>query len=165
MSSYLHHSGDPLHLKAFAGHRSFTEAAALQAPVFRRVKSTLTPILLKSIAIHLPFLLRYICTSMPSPSQKVVYTPPICIAIRLPFVSRYFCRSIRVRGRWNAPKFSIFICLDSSFSADRPRQFMRTLLPARSAIFCQPSVNFLLISVIGGFWEGGSRKEGDSTPQ
>ena len=50
----------------------------------------LTPILLKSIAIRLPFLSRYFCKSMPSSWQKVVYTPPICITIRLPFVSRYF---------------------------------------------------------------------------
>ena len=64
----------------------------------------LTPILLKSIAIHLPFLSRYFCTNMPSSWQKVVYTPPICITIRLPFVSQYFCRSIRARGRWNTPK-------------------------------------------------------------
>ena len=63
----------------------------------------LTPIHLKSIAIHLPFLARYFCKSMPSSWQKVVYTPPICIAIRHPFVSRYFCRSIRVRGRWDTP--------------------------------------------------------------
>ena len=67
----------------------------------------LTPILLKSIAIHLPFLSRYFCKSMPSSWQKVVYTPPICITIRLPFVSRYFCRSIRVTGRWGTPKKSI----------------------------------------------------------
>ena len=64
----------------------------------------LTPILLKSIAIHLPFLSRYFCKSMPSFGQRVVYTPPICITLRLPFVYRYFCRSIRVRGRWNTPK-------------------------------------------------------------
>ena len=63
----------------------------------------LTPILLKSIAIRLPFLSRYFCKSMPSSWQKAVYTPPICIAIRLPFVSQYFCRSIRVRGRWDTP--------------------------------------------------------------
>ena len=55
----------------------------------------MTPILLKSIAIHLPFLSRYFCKSMPSPWQKVVYTPSICITIHLPLVSRYFCRSIR----------------------------------------------------------------------
>ena len=64
----------------------------------------LTLIFLKSIAIHLPFLSRYFCKSMPSSWQKVVYTPPICITIRLPFVSRYFCRSIRVRGRWDSEK-------------------------------------------------------------
>ena len=65
----------------------------------------LTPILLKSIAIHLPFLLRYFCKSMALPFfwQKVVNTP-ICITIRLPFVSRYFCRSFRVRGRWDTSK-------------------------------------------------------------
>ena len=63
----------------------------------------LTPILLKSIAIHLPFLSRYFGKSMPSSWQKVLYTPPICITIRLPFVSRYFFGSIRVRGRWNTP--------------------------------------------------------------
>ena len=62
-----------------------------------------TPILLKGIAIHLPFLSRYFCKSMPSSWQKVVYTPPICITIRLPFVSRYFCRSTRVRRRWDPP--------------------------------------------------------------
>ena len=60
--------------------------------------------LLKSIAMHLPFLSRYFCKSMPSSWQKVVYTPPICITIRLPFVPRYFCSSIRVRGRWDTPK-------------------------------------------------------------
>ena len=64
----------------------------------------LTPILLKSIAIHLPFVSRYFCKRMPSSWQKVVYTPPICVTIRLPFVSRCFCRSIRVRGRWNTPQ-------------------------------------------------------------
>ena len=64
----------------------------------------LTLILLKSVAIRLPFLSRYFCKSMPSSCQKVVYTPPICIAIRFPFVSRYFCRSIRVRGRWDTPQ-------------------------------------------------------------
>ena len=52
----------------------------------------LTPILLKRIVIHLPFVSRYFCKSMPSSWQKVVYTP-----------SRYLCRSIRVRGRWNTP--------------------------------------------------------------
>ena len=51
-----------------------------------------TPILLKSVAIHLPFLLRYSCKSMPSSWQKVVTkythhqfsyhdTAPICIAM------------------------------------------------------------------------------------
>ena len=50
----------------------------------------LTPILLKNIAIHLPFPSRYFCKSMPSSWQKVVYTPSICITIRLPFVSRCF---------------------------------------------------------------------------
>ena len=58
---------------------------------------------MKSIAIHLPFLSRYFCKSMPSRWQKVVYTPRICITIRLPFVSGYFCRSIGVRARWNTP--------------------------------------------------------------
>ena len=59
----------------------------------------LTPTLLKSIAIHLPFLSRYLCKSMASFGQKVVYTPPICITIRLPLASRHFCRSIGVKGR------------------------------------------------------------------
>ena len=80
----------------------------------------LTPILLKSIAIHLPFLSRYFCKSMPSFWQKVVYTPPICITIRLPFVSRYFCRSIRVRGRWNTPKMSEWNLLGRSDSDRKP---------------------------------------------
>ena len=63
------------------------------------------PILLKSIATHLPFLSRYFCKSMPSLCQQVLYTPPpICIRIRLPFVSQCFYRSIRVRGRWSTPK-------------------------------------------------------------
>ena len=48
----------------------------------------LTPILLKSIAIHLPSLSRYFCKSMPSSWQKVGYTPPIRITICLPCVSR-----------------------------------------------------------------------------
>ena len=53
----------------------------------------LTPILLKSIAIHLPFLSRYFCKSMPSSWQRAfVYTratssyhdrAPVCIAILL----------------------------------------------------------------------------------
>ena len=47
-------------------------------------KRALTPILLKSIKIRIPFLSRYFCTK--------------CFTIRLPFVSRYFCRRIRVRG-------------------------------------------------------------------
>ena len=64
----------------------------------------LTPILLKSIAIHLPFLSRYLGKSMPSSWQKAVYTPPLCITIHLRFVSRYSCRSTRVRGRWDTPK-------------------------------------------------------------
>ena len=68
---------------------------------FRRVKPTPDPNTLKSIAIHLPFLSRYFCKSMPSSWQKVVYTPPICITIRLPCVSRCFCGIIRVRGLWN----------------------------------------------------------------
>ena len=65
----------------------------------------LTPILLKSIAIHLPFLSRLLMQSMPSFWQKVLCTPhnlyhdtpPICIADT-------FCRSIRVGGRWSTPK-------------------------------------------------------------
>ena len=81
-----------------------THKLVFWGPNFRGVKSTLTPILLKSIEIHLPFLSRYFCKSMPSSWQNLVYTPPICITIRLPFVSRYFCRSIRVRGRWDTPK-------------------------------------------------------------
>ena len=51
--------------------------------IFRRTNRPLTPILLKSIAIHLPFVSRYFCKSMPSSWQKVVYTPSICITIRL----------------------------------------------------------------------------------
>ena len=46
-----------------------------------------TPILLKSVAIHLPFPSRYFCMSMPSCWQKVIVTPPITITIRLPFVA------------------------------------------------------------------------------
>ena len=54
----------------------------------------LTPILLKSIAIHLPFLSRYFCKSTPSSWQTVVYTPPSCITICLPVVFRgSFCES------------------------------------------------------------------------
>ena len=69
----------------------------LYGGTFARSYSVSTdPDTLKSIAIHLPFLSRYFCKSMPSSWQKVVYTPPVCITIRLPFVSRYFCRSIRV---------------------------------------------------------------------
>ena len=75
------------------------------SPNFRGVTSTPDPDTSESIAIHIPFLSRYFCKSMPSSWQKVVYTPPICITIRLPFVSRCFCRSIRVRVRWNTPKF------------------------------------------------------------
>ena len=60
-----------------------------------------TPILVKSIVTHLPFLSRYFCKSIPSSLQKVVGAPPICITIRLLFPSRCLCRSIRVRGRWN----------------------------------------------------------------
>ena len=60
----------------------------------------LTPIRLKSTAIHLPFLSRRFCKSMPPSWLKVVYTPPKCITMRLPFVSRCFCKRIRIRGRW-----------------------------------------------------------------
>ena len=70
--------------------------------LLRRVKSTPDPNTFESIAMHLPFLSRYFCKSMPSSWQKVVYTPPIGITIRLPFVSRYFRRSIRLRGCWNS---------------------------------------------------------------
>ena len=51
-------------------------------------KRLLTPMLLKSIAMHLTFLPRYFCKSMPSSWQKVEHTPPICITIQLSFVSR-----------------------------------------------------------------------------
>ena len=64
----------------------------------------LTLALLKSIAIHLPFLSRYVCKSMPSSWQKVAYTPPNCITIRLPFVSQCFCRRIRVRAVGTLPR-------------------------------------------------------------
>ena len=71
----------------------------------------LTLMLLKSIAIHLPFLSQYFCRNMPSSWQKVVYIyiQPSCISmpmICLQFVSRCLCRSIRVRGRWNTPKIA-----------------------------------------------------------
>ena len=69
----------------------------------------LTPILVKSIAIHLPFLSRDFCTSMPSSWQRVVYTTPMYITIRLAFVLRCSCRSIGVRGHWNTPQ--IFLIL------------------------------------------------------
>ena len=72
--------------------------------IFRGVIPTSDPILLKSIAIHLPFLSRCYCKRMHSSWLKVVCTPPICITIRLPFVSQYLCRSLRVRGRWSTPK-------------------------------------------------------------
>ena len=57
----------------------------------------LTPMLLKSIAIHLPFLSRYFCCkSMPSPWQKVAYTASICITIRpsvciAMLLQKYYC--------------------------------------------------------------------------
>ena len=96
-------------------------------------RGQLTPILLKSITIHLPFLSRYFCKSMPSSWQKVVYTPPICIAIRLPFVSRYFFRSIRVRGRWDTP-----------YMIHRPAPVRSSSLPERF---------FSMVDmVIPGFW-------------
>ena len=96
---------------------SFTEFLprfSLKCPFFTESgesNRSLTPILLKSIAIHLPlaFLSRYFGKSMPSSWQTVPYTPPICIAIRLPFVSRYFFRSIRVRGRWDTPNWKVLL--------------------------------------------------------
>ena len=51
-----------------------------------------------SIAMHLPFLLQYLCKSMPSRWQNVVYTQPISITMRLPFVMRYFCRWKKGQG-------------------------------------------------------------------
>ena len=66
-------------------------------------KRPLTRILLTSIAIYLLVLSRYLCRSMPSSWQKVVYTPPTCNTIGFLFVSRHLCRSIRVRSRWNTP--------------------------------------------------------------
>ena len=76
----------------------------------RRVKSTpgLTPILVKSIAIYLPFLSRYFCKSMSSSWQKIAHAPPICITIPLPFVLRCFFRSIWARGRLNTPTNRVF---------------------------------------------------------
>ena len=65
----------------------------------------LTPIHVKKYRDTPPISMAYFCKCMPSLWQTVVYTPPICITIRLPFVSRYFCRSIRVRGRWDTPKY------------------------------------------------------------
>ena len=110
----------PLHRQAkrsgiwktpFGKHR--LEPFGLRA---RRLKSTLfksgepnrrlTPILRKSIAIHLPFLSRYFCKSIAlllAQNIVYIYIPPLCITIRLPVVSQYFCRSIRVRGRWHTP--------------------------------------------------------------
>ena len=74
----------------------------------RRVKTTppLTPMPSKSIAIHLPFLSRCFCKSMPSSWQKLVHAPPDCITMQPLFVSQCCCRSIRVRGRWNTPTYA-----------------------------------------------------------
>ena len=41
---------------------------------------SLTAILLKSSAIHLPLLSRYVCKSMPSSWLEVAFTPPVCMA-------------------------------------------------------------------------------------
>ena len=82
----------------------------------------LTFILLKSIAIHLPFLSRYFLKSMSS-CRKVVYTPPMCITIRLPFVSRRFCRSIRVRFFETPPKTADIVvakCRRRALVVERP---------------------------------------------
>ena len=87
-----------------SGHLEFgSQVRNLQPFVSGASDRPLTPILLKSIAIDLPFLLLCFCKTVPSFWPKVVCTPPICITIRLPFVSRYFYRSIRVRGRWSTP--------------------------------------------------------------
>ena len=82
-----------------------SRAHLLQYPNLRRNRP-LTLAFVKSIAIHLPFLSRCFCKSMPSSGQKLVYTPPICITIRPPYVSQYFCRSIRVRNRWKTPQLN-----------------------------------------------------------
>ena len=105
----------------------------------------LTPILLKSIAIHLPFLSRYFCKNMPLSWQKVVYTPPICITIRLPFVSRYFCRSIRVRGRWDAPNPSRCLPLFSRWFSCKEggRIYIKSLLVAGGRHLGQPQMKTL----------------------
>ena len=63
----------------------------------------LTLILLKSIAIRLPFLSRCFCESMPSFWQREVYTPPICITMRLPFVSRHFFAEVLGSGVVGTP--------------------------------------------------------------
>ena len=62
--------------------------------LLRRVKSTLGPTLLKSVAIHLPFLPGCFCKSMPFSWQKVRYTPH-------QFVSRYHCHHKHYRPEKN----------------------------------------------------------------
>ena len=67
----------------------------------------LTPIFLKSVAIHLPFLSQYFCKSIPFSWQKVVHTQPIVaesspycdtqpirVTICLPFALRYFANQL-----------------------------------------------------------------------
>ena len=64
----------------------------------------LTLIVLKNIAIHLPFFIAIVLQEHASFKQKELCTPPICTTIWFPFVSRYFCKSMKVRSRLNTPK-------------------------------------------------------------
>ena len=82
--------------------------------IFRRVTSTPDPDTCEKYRVTPPIcaiLLQKYALLLAESSR---YTPPICITIRLPFVSRYFCRSIRVRGRWTTPKYSVALVRFSS---------------------------------------------------
>ena len=62
-----------------------------------------TPILLKSIAIHLPSLMRCFGKVCPPLAESIILFTNNLYRDTAPVVLRYLCRSIRVRGRWNTP--------------------------------------------------------------
>ena len=75
--------------RSFSSHKSLTDPDTLEN--YRDTPPISSAMLLQKYALLL--------------AESSIYTPPICVTIRLPFVSRYICKSIRVRGRWNTPKF------------------------------------------------------------
>ena len=126
----------------------------LEESLLKQLKSgesnrSLTPLLLESITIHLPSPSRYFAkVCLPPGKILIFFTPPIYIMILLPFISRCFCRSIRVRGRWNAPyKDSDLWCIFwGSCQLTNPVVYLST-------VFFQPWTSVKRVCLLGRLWE------------